>query len=70
METLVSKGKVKALGVSNFNQKEIQDILNQCQLVRFPLNDRDKWLIHTLVRHLLLIKWNYTVSTTNIFASR
>ena len=65
MEKLVSKGKVKALGVSNFNQKEIQDILDQCELVCSPLSDREDNLIYTLIRHLQPIKWNYTVSATN-----
>jgi diketogulonate reductase-like aldo/keto reductase len=39
MEKLVSKGKVKALGVSNFNQNEIQDLLNQCDTVSVYLYD-------------------------------
>lgn len=37
MEKLVRKGKVKALGVSNFNQKEIKDIMDQCDTVIISL---------------------------------
>jgi alcohol dehydrogenase (NADP+) len=34
MEKLVSTGKVKAIGVSNFSKGEIQTLLDQCSVVR------------------------------------
>ena len=42
MEKMVSKGKARALGVSNFNQKEIQDLLDQCDIVSMQLGDKGR----------------------------
>ena len=33
MEKLVAKGRSKAIGISNFDQSQIQDILDQCDIV-------------------------------------
>lgn len=32
MEDLVKKGKVKSIGVSNFNIKQLQDVLDNCEI--------------------------------------
>lgn len=37
MEALQKKGKTRAIGVSNFSQKEIQNILDQCEIVSSSL---------------------------------
>ena len=37
MEKLVGKGKAKALGVSNFDQKGIEKIIKECNVVSLPL---------------------------------
>jgi diketogulonate reductase-like aldo/keto reductase len=37
MEKLVEKGKARALGISNFDQKGIEEIMNKCDVVSTPV---------------------------------
>ena len=38
MEELVKEGKVKSIGVSNFNLSQIQDVLKNCEIK--PVNNQ------------------------------
>jgi alcohol dehydrogenase (NADP+) len=38
MEELVKEGKTKAIGVSNFNVKQLQDVLEHCKIK--PVNNQ------------------------------
>jgi aryl-alcohol dehydrogenase-like predicted oxidoreductase len=70
MEKLMSKRKAKALGVSNFNKQEIQDILDQCDIVSMHLDDERERLTERFIRPLQCIRWSYIVSETDACSQR
>ena len=67
MENVFKKGEMRAIGISNFNQKEIQDLLDQCEVMsinHMQMKSRACFLIRA--RSLRFIRWNYIVSSTTI----
>lgn len=52
MESLVTKGLVKSIGVSNFNSKQLNRLINNCNIV--PAVNQVRFLLQTLITYMLL----------------
>lgn len=67
MEKLVKFGKAKAIGVSNFNQAEIQNLIDNSDTVNFTLKNllADIVLIPAFHRHPQHIKWRSILTFNN-----
>lgn len=63
MERLVQKGKVRSLGVSNFDQTGIEQIMKKCEIVSVLPNIPEHRLIKCFQSSLLrCIRWSCIVN--------